>query len=697
MSVSSRDRYFATEPAEEIGPKLVERVQGYGMHPGVMQVDARLAQAWRYYYGYSPEGFHATSSVGRGGSEGELAEIRINHSRSLVQTLLNLIVSPKFVWTPRAANIDYEAVRQTELAASILEHYWHNKNVSAYATRAVESGIFLTEGFIHVDWDEAMGDDFIPDPENPGGIIKTGDLRFSNVSPWDVIRDPMKRSWDELNWVVIRQYKNKYDLATKYPDKAEKVLDSPSEVPQRTVTPTVMPWSTEDIALFTFYHRPTASLPMGRTVVFLASGEVLEDKALEFGVIPLHRVSCGELDGTPFGYSPYLEILGIQELMDSINSSLATNISTFATQSIAVEEGTPVHPDDLGGGMKIIYYRQGGTPPQPLQLTKSPPEAFKFLDELKAHEELLMGLNNVVRGQMQSGKESGAALALLQSQAIQQASVLQSNYIQMLQGLGATVLRVFQKRAVVPLRIGIVGSSRSDLVRETQVTGDLVSKVDQVYVEMGNPVSQTAAGRFELGKLLVQMGVVKTPQAIVEVLETGRLDPLTKGEQEELLNVLRENQDLVKGITPSAMLQDDHLLHCKEHSAAVASPAARRDPEVLRSFREHVHQHYSLWYGVPYAEVESDPLYRPRMLLICGKPVPPDMGPPPTPPGAPPPGLPPPPPPGAMKGGPPPDQLISSAVEAPGQGAEDMLPMQPKNPSTGQRWNAVDGGGAVPR
>ena len=77
-----------------------------------------------------------------------------------------------------------------------------------------------------------------------------------------------------------------------------------------------------------------------------------------------------------------------------------------------------------------------------------------------------------------------------------------------------------------------------------------------MVVELGNPVSQTAAGRFELSMQLVQMGVIKTPAEVLEVLETGRLEPLVKGTQEELVNILKENQDMVRGETPVVLLSD---------------------------------------------------------------------------------------------------------------------------------------------
>lgn len=682
-------KYFATEPPEELGPKLVEKTQQYRYDTGVQQIDGRMAHAWRYYYGYDPMGFHATGHVARDGMQGELASIRINHSRSLVQTLLNLIVAPQFVWNPRAGSMDYDAVRQVEAARAVLEHYWHNRQFSTFATKAVESAIALSEGFIHEEWDPHLGEEYSVDPENPGNVIKTGDIRFQNVAPWDVIRDPYKTDFNECQWLIVRLFKNKWDLAVQYPGKAKEIHDVPPELPVRGDAGYALKVSTDDVPVYYFYHRPSASLPLGRMVKFVSSGDVLEDTILPYGSIPLQRITCAELQGTPYGYTPYFEILGIQEVMDSINSSITTNITTFGTQSLAVEEGSPVQPDDLGGGMRIIYYRPGSQPPQPLQLTRSPPEAFKYLEDLKVHEELLMGLNNVVRGQMQTGKESGAALALLQSQAIQQASVLQRNYLNALVNAGTAILRIIRSRAALPLKIGLVGKNRMDLIRETEITKDSIQSVDQVVVELGNPVSQTAAGRFELAMQLVQMGVVKTPAEVLEVLETGRLEPLVKGTQEELVNILKENQDMVRGETPVVLLSDDHPLHGKEHTAVVASPAARRDPNVLRAYREHMHEHYSLFYGVPPEQVEMDPLYRQRFLMLCGRPVPPEpVGPPPMPGG--PGGAP---MPGGPEVGPPPEP--SMAATGPTLGAE--LPSMPTNPATGQEWNPVTGGGTVPR
>lgn len=711
-------QYFASARRDEVGERILSKIQQYDNHELVAQVSARLFSAWRYYFGYSPEGFHSTSVVARGGQQGELAVMRVNHSRALANALLNLIVAPKFVWTPRAASIDYDAVRQTELAASVLEHYWHNRKVASFAGRACEEAIVFTEGFVLVEWDKQLGAPFSPDPENENAIIRTGDLRFTNVSSWDVIRDPTKKSWDELDWVVVRVWRNKYDLAAKYPAQAKEILEAPADVESDKRPNSSKKWESDDVPVYIFYHKPCAALPFGREIRFLSNKTVLEFKKLDLETFPIHRCAPSELIGTPYGYSAYLEILGLQEMQDSIHSSVATNISTFAAQSIAMEEGSAAPIDELAGGMRVIYYPPGRKPPEALQLTKSPPEAFAYLDSLKNYQELLMGLNAVVRGEAQSDKMSGSALALLQSQALQQASVLQGSYTRMLEAIGSTVIALIRKNATVALKIGIVGKNKIDLVHETQVTKDDLSTVEQVYVELGNPISQTAAGRFELGQMMVQMKMVVSPEQLQQVFDTGRLDPMTKRQSEESLNILRENQDLAKGIPVVAMIHDNHLLHGREHPCVVANPSARRDFKVIDVYSKHMHQHYEQYFGVapgqyivdPLTGQEqfqvTDPFYRDRMLILTGQVPPPPM----MPPGMP--GMPPPGPGGGAPPGPgapapmgPPGAAGPQGVNGPGlpEGAPPaagavegpQMPDQPTNPVTGQEWDPMTGGGMV--
>ena len=580
------NEYWAALPVDELGAKLCERVEGAFTATLTTQVATRVRRAFMYAYGLDPSGVHATSQILRGGEAGELAEVRVNHCRSLVNVLLNLIAAPKVVWSPKATNIDYAALKETDLAAAILEYYWAERHVSRLAVRALEEALYFGEGFVLLDWDVSAGADHGIDPGDPTAqppvepkLIKSGDAKFVNVSTWDVIRDPSKTSWEALDWVIVRSQHNRWDLMKQYPDMLEEIQACPADIRIGTAQSSITQVESDDIPVYRFYHKKTPAIPLGRETLFLASQAVLSDQDLRFDDLPLYRVSAGEMPGTSYGYSTFFDILGVQELMDSLHTTIASNQTTFGGQIIVVEEGSEVTPEQVSGGERLLYIPAGAKEPKALQLCSTPPEIFRHLQTLKGDMELTFGLNSVVRGEPQTGDLSGSALALLQSQALQQSSVIQSSYLRMVEGLGSGLIQAVQKFADKPQQIAIVGKNNASLVNETEYTKQDLVRVKRVQVEIGNPLSQTPSGRLSIAKELVQMGLIKTAQQYEQVLTTGKLEPLTQGLHHELLLIRGENEQMSEGQQPPALVSDDHLLHAREHKTVLANPEARRNPD----------------------------------------------------------------------------------------------------------------------
>lgn len=744
--------YFAASDEKDIAGKILAKVDNHDGNRLVQQIRERLGKAYQYYFGFDGDGNHATSAILRDGEMSELAKYRVNHSRALVNTLVNLVVSQRVVWQPKATNIDHESLRQTEIAAAVLEYYWGERQVEKYVHRAVEEGIALSEGFVLMGWDEFLGEDVAPDPETlpdgapllggpaaqepdtshgPNGpedveleattelaaepralevteevaparpqMIRSGDLTFENVSWWNVIRDPHKPSWDQLDWVIVRVYRNKFDLAARFPAVAEHILNSPAESSNDDENPN--PEEGDDIPVFHFYHKATAAVPYGREVVVLQNKTVLRDTDLQFDEWPLYRVAPAEMFGTPFGYTPFLEGLGIQELIDSLHSSVATNQLAFATQNLIIEQGCEIDPDQLAGGMRVITKPTNASDPKALQLCATPAEVFKHLEVLKHDQEMMFGVNPTVRGQIQSDKLSGAALALLESQAKQQSSGLHGSSLRMVQALGNGVIGTLRRRCWAPRKIAIVGQEGSYLVREESYSQDSFGAIKRVLVDIGNPLSQTAGGRMEMAKELLQMQLLSTPEQYYQVLTSGRLDPVTKGMSAELMLIRSENEDISKGVKPTAMVHDNHLLHGREHRIPVSNPTARKNPALLAAHIEHMHEHYRLYYGtepmVPQMDPLSglpaidmmtgqpvlvpEPMYREKMLLLMGLQPPQAMATQEMATAA---------APGA--GAPAPVEEALPGMP-PGKNETAQLPSFPTNPSTGREWDPDTSGGA---
>jgi hypothetical protein len=681
--VPHASEYFAAiVESKDFGKRLVAKIEEYRTASAVQQVHERQEKAYQYHFGLSPSGIHLTSGVTRSGEQGELAEVRVNHLRANALTVLNLTIAPKISWKPVATNRDSASTKAAYQAEALLEYYWLDREIGHYAAQAVAQAIPLTEGFVYTPWDDSAGDAGAVDPKT-GQAVPTGDFAVYNVLPWDVIRDPSKRSWDQNQWVVVCLRQNRYELAAKYPKQAEEILNA--ECGGEDLEDAF--GEIDDIPCYYFYHKrsPIPILKNGREAVVLADGTVLRDGQLTYTNIPLHRCVPDEMFGTPFGYSQYHEGIGIQEAVDSLASAILTNQDAFARQSIAVERGEPFSPEDIGG-MKVLYYTT--KPPQALQLTSSPAEAFRFVDVMKADLRRVQGVNDAVQGQLPGdAKLSGAALALLSSQAIQQNSTLQSSYIRMVRSIGTCLLNEWKKRTPTPRKIKLVGKSSEFLVREEMLSGKDLDPIKDVSVDIGNPLQQTHAGKMELAQMYLQTpGAVTSPEQIEQIATTGKIEHLTQATRDELILILDENEKIANGEVPPAVIHDDHLRHGREHRSTLASVAARENPKIVEASIAHLHEHYRLFFGWP-DDPTLDPQYREKMLILVGQQPPPGPMMPMDPNAA---------PPGAPSGPPPegPETKDADNMMGPPEPAGNQvnLPSMPKNPATGEKFTPPGGG-----
>jgi hypothetical protein len=367
--------------------------------------------------------------------------------------------------------------------------------------------------------------------------------------------------------------------------------------------------------------------------------------------------------------------------MDSLQTSIASNQSTFATQCIVTQQGSEFSPEDIAGGLKVLYVPPGAEPPKALQLTSTPAEVFKHLDNLKRDQELIFGLNSVVRGTPQSGEQSGSALALLSSQALQQANVINANYTRFVESVGAGVLELVRNNLSVQRQVAVAGKGNSFLVNSTPYSGNSLDRVKRVQVEVGNPLSQNASGRLTIAKDLLQGQLVKTPEQYIQVLTSGKLEPLTRSVSDELLLIRGENEVMAVGDNPPVLYVDDHMLHVREHRSILANMEARKNAQIIEAVMTHIKEHEQVYYTT-----------EPALLLLLGQrppaaPPPPDLGGGGPPPG---PGGPPPSPPG-------PPGAASKMPGNPAVGGAPPEARMPTNPQTNEKYNPTDGGGVVSR
>lgn len=582
---NNKGTYFAAADAKECASSLIMKSDSFfNTLQSNMYLD-KLNTMYRFYYGNS------SSNVGDGhrvefvGEQGELVSIPVNHFRNLAQHIYVMITANRPVMDARSINSDYKSMSQTYVANSILDYYMRQKKLEDNIKKAAEMAIVLGAGFIKAEWNATAGEEVEFDEEN-GVPIYQGDLEFSNLSPFDVIFDGTKESWNH-DWIMVRGFKNRYDLMAKYPEHADRIKSIPSKSEQQNSRIRVFSNDeTDDITIYEFYHKRTDSVPNGRYMLFLDSDVIAIDTALPYRKIPIFRISAGDIMGTPYAYSPMFDIAPIQEGISSLYSTIMTNQNAFGVQNLFVPRGADIAVNQLEGGMNVI---EGNDQPVPLQLTSTPVEVFDFLKLLIQTGETLSGVNSVARGDPQASLKSGTALALVQSMALQFQSGLQQSYVQLIEDVGTSVIEILKDYATAPRMIEIVGKNNKAFLKE--FTGEEISSINRVVVDMGNPLSRSIAGRVQMAEQLLQMNLLKTPEQYFQVINTGRIEATFEGEMSELLLIRRENELMMDGESPIVSPLDTHQLHIMEHKSVLADPELRRDPALVKNVLDHIEGH----------------------------------------------------------------------------------------------------------
>lgn len=579
------DTYFAAKDAKDAASVILGKADSFFDILESNSYLSKLKDMWRAYHGSYSNYLDSSHKINFTGEQGELVQVPINHFRNIAQHIYVMITTNRPVMEARAVNTDYKSYAQTILANGILDYYMREKKLEDAIKKATELSIVLGSGYIKLAWNATAGEIYDTDPDT-GEAIREGELEFSTLTPFDVVIDGSKENWDN-DWILVRSFKNRYDLMAKYPDLSDKIRGIRSKT-DASIYKLVLSSNdeTDDIPVYEFFHRQTESMPEGRYLLFLDSDCILLDTKMPYRVIPVFRIAPNEILGTPYGYTPMFDIFPIQEGINSLYSTIMSNQNAFGVQNIFVPRGADITVSNLQGGLNVI---EANAEPKPLNLTETPAEIFKFLEMLVQAAETISGISSVTRGNPEASLKSGTALALVQSQSLQFISGLAQSYVKLIEDVGTAVIQILKDFANTPKVVALVGKNNRPLLKE--FTGEKISAINRVVVDMGNPLARTVAGRVQMAEQMLQMQIIKNPQQYFQVINTGRLENMFEGEMDELLLIKKENEQLLEGINPLISPLDKHSMHIMEHRSVLSDPDLRNDPNLVKTVMDHIEGH----------------------------------------------------------------------------------------------------------
>lgn len=732
---SSR-RYFAARHPSHVGDVLIERLQRL-LKGGDDHYDCRdqWETAYKHYYGDDAPWGGITHALSRGGEQGELVRLRVNKSRSYIKAFVALVTAAKATWRTRAKNADAGAAASTSIGQHLLEDFWTQRKLDRLFLRWVEMAVVFGRAHAVPLWDTRAGR---PLAQMGNTMLFEGDVALRILPPWDVWRDPNLKNPEDVAWQYAVTYENRFDLARHHralaerdaargvlredkltPEEWEDAILNAKMEEQLDPSRRCREEDSELVPVWHFFHRQSPALPFGRQVSFLAGNVVLTDAKLtdHYKEMPVYTLLAEEKLDSAEGWTSSWDGLGVQELQDAVQSSLATNITTLGNPSVVVPEGTKSPDgDELGKGFRVFVSPPGSNKPETLQLAQFPPEVFEYLSQLDAAHMQMLGLNETALGRPDTAQMNAQAFAFLGSAAVQQASPFQTGAFSALAALGKGILQVLSVNVTQARQVRTTGKSSEALYAVRDYSGKDLEGVEAVEVTIGDPLEQTPAGRAQILEALRQIpGLIQSAEQVHQVLQTGRLEPQLRGARDEQNLIQAEYEMLQRGEAPLVHTSQNHLLHYRENAAVLLNPNVLRDPAVVGVVQQHLDEHYLEYYGVHpggpgdpargIPPAPPDPLRLGRQRFLLGQdpappmplpagPVDPATGAPldPAAAGALPPGdaaAAPPAEPGAPAGeaGAP----VGAAAE-PGFAAAP--PQLPPNPMTGEEFDFATGGGA---
>lgn len=609
-------KYFAADTSDKLVDYLAEEAKNWFTGLSETSYLSKIERSWKAFYGdYYGDSGHQLSF---GGESGEVVNLAVNHYGNLANHIHVMVTGTRPAFQCRAVNSDAKSHIQAKLGNGLLDYYMREKRLEEILKDAVLYAIVLGSGFIKLEWNATTGKihDYVePDPssivsydedENPldadGNILEAmpiyeGDAEVSLLSPYDVYFDSTNQYYEKNTWVVCRTAINKYDLAAKYPELREKILSTESVADEQKLRNDGMfskKSETNNIFVKEFFHKKTEASPNGRYVLYVNKDVILEDTILPYRELPLYRITPSKLMGTPFGYTGMFDLLPLQEMLNSMYSTAATNISAFGIQSVMVPREAGVEFEQVGNGMQFIKYNAaaGGGKPEALQLTATSPEVYQLMGLLERNMETLSGVNSVARGNPETALRSGNALALVQAQALQYVSGLRGSYNRLLEDVGTGLLHLLQDFAAVPRVAAIAGINNKTEMKSFK--SDNIKLINRAVVEEGNPLFNSVAGRTEIANNLLQMGLIDTVDKYLMVLVTGDLNQMIEGKIDNLTLIRSENEAMLNGEDTQAVWAERHSMHIKEHMELLNDVELKKDPELVQRVLLHVQEHANL-------------------------------------------------------------------------------------------------------
>ena len=481
---------------------------------------------------------------------------------------------PTFFATP--AQADYEAIKATEVAESLLDYWWDTFSLGSKREEAMLWAIICGNGFWKISWDDKVGSSvklmLNPDGEpivNPiiehlfkdrlgkmgldaGEFEKEvfeGEIKVDVMAPFDVLLDDSAQVFEDCKYAFCVHPMSSDEIYSRYNVrlKPNAINRYPDETLPGMFGTTSGKTKQNVRTVFVGYFLPGPEFPEGRYVAFTKSPNiVLYDGPwpYPFKKLPLVKFPGMRIPGQLYDTSVVEQAIPLQkELNRTLSQMIEYKNLTLKPQMLAPVGSLRQRMTDEPGAI-FEYNPVAGKVPESIPIPSLPPYVFEHVRDIGQRIRDTFGLNEILQGDVPPNVEAGIAIDLLQEAATDR---LAPQILMMEKGLeraGNMMLELAQRYYNEPRLIMLAGAGSKAKVSRFE-SADIIAGV-QVKVETGSGLPRTRAGKQARVMQMLQMGII-SPTKAYKYLDMADFKTLQAQFEADEEQAMRENDRLIVG------------------------------------------------------------------------------------------------------------------------------------------------------
>jgi hypothetical protein len=580
--------YVFSKPGEELVKYVTSVWKGQKSQQTNHVFRAYVQKAHRYYFGNAWSGVLGTDVTGE---QAEFSTISINEARADIKAVVSMVTQNRLAFDAITSSTDVSAQNNIVVANALLEQVFYVDKAETKARQMLEQGLVYGTSYFYVGFTTAAE---LAGVGSDGKGVYKGKLDLKPLNILDVKVEDNKEQWDEHDYVMFRRLENRYELAEKYPEVADELLNAPP--PDNLFYPNNKnPEEHADIWVFYTFHKPCKALPQGRMVLSTENDVILFDDVNPYECIPVVCYRPNIRYGSSYGHALFWDLLPVQEAMNTLDSSNLTMLENFAIPNIVASNTFKATETAISGGMKLITgaadpNAPNGGFPAPMNMPSPNPAYQQVRQTYENALQKLSGVNAASRGQTTS-QQSGTAIALAQSAAQTYNSSVEAGYLTAVEQIADLIVRVC-RLFMTRQEITSIAGMALDYQTETFTTASL-DAISRVRVNIGNAMAKTISGRLEIATQLLNQQMINATE-YMSILMTGNLPGKVSEKSSQELLVSGENELLAQGESPIVNVLDNHVMHITRHRTLLDSPIVRRNSNLIALIMSHIEEHVQM-------------------------------------------------------------------------------------------------------